>query len=164
MFLEFELPVLDTVDLQMAVRHERFTDFGLDATTPKIAGRWEVTPEFAVRASWGESFLAPTPEQARPFIPNENCFETFSGTDPFTGQPMTGSTNCASGNPSLKGTQVVGIETVIDLGIDQIYPDRTDVLRLPEDSIQLEIIESPHRVTRLLGTSLVPGFCLLASR
>lgn len=101
-FVEFEVPVLDTVDLQLAVRHERFTDFGLDATTPKIAARWEVTPEFAVRGSWGESFLAPTPTQSRPFIPDENCFETFSGTDAFTDQPMTGSTRCSSGNPNLQ--------------------------------------------------------------
>ena len=101
-FVEFEVPLWETVHAQFAVRHEKFTDFGLDATTPKVALRWEVTPELALRASWGESFLAPTPEQARPFIPNENCLETFSGTDPFTGAPMTGSTRCSSGNPNLK--------------------------------------------------------------
>ncbi len=101
-FVEFEMPLWDTVDAQFAVRHEKFTDFGLDATTPKVALRWEATPELAFRASWGESFLAPTPEQARPFIPNENCLETFSGTDAFTGLPMTGSTRCSSGNPNLK--------------------------------------------------------------
>jgi iron complex outermembrane recepter protein len=104
-FVELEVPVLDTVDLQLAVRHERFSDFGFEATTPKIAARWEITPELAVRGSWGESFLAPTPEQARTFIPNENCLETFSGTDPFTNRPMTGSTRCESGNPNLKPEQ-----------------------------------------------------------
>jgi len=101
-FMEFEVPILATLDAQLAVRHEEFTDFGLDATTPKIALRWEALPSLALRASWGESFLAPTPTQARPFIRNENCFETFSGTDDFTGLPMTGSTNCASGNPNLQ--------------------------------------------------------------
>lgn len=101
-FTEFEIPILESVDAQLAVRHERFSDFGLEATTPKIALRWEALPSLAFRASWGESFLAPTPEQARPFIPDENCAEIFSGTDPFTGLLMTGGTHCSAGNPGLK--------------------------------------------------------------
>lgn len=100
-FVELEVPILETLDLQLAGRHEEFTDFGLEATTPKVALRWEAMPTLALRASWGESFLAPTPTQARPFIKNENCTETFSGTDFFTGTPLTGSTVCSSGNPNL---------------------------------------------------------------
>lgn len=101
-YLEVEVPLLETVDMQLAVRHEEFKDFGLDATTPKVALRWEATQNLALRASWGESFLAPTPTQARPFVKSENCLETFSGTDPFTNFPMTGSTRCESGNPNLQ--------------------------------------------------------------
>jgi iron complex outermembrane recepter protein len=101
-YLEVEVPLLETVDMQLAVRHEEFKDFGLDATTPKVALRWEALPNLSLRASWGESFLAPTPTQARPFVRSENCLETFSGTDPFTDFPMTGSTRCESGNPNLQ--------------------------------------------------------------
>jgi iron complex outermembrane receptor protein len=100
-FLELQVPIFETVDLQLAVRHEQFKDFGLDATTPKVALRWEVIPEFALRASWGESFLAPTPTQARPFIPNENCGELFNGFDALTNTTLVGATVCSSGNPSL---------------------------------------------------------------
>jgi outer membrane receptor protein involved in Fe transport len=100
-YLELEVPILETLDMQLAVRHEEFKDFNLDATTPKVALRWEALPNLALRASWGESFLAPTPTQARPFVKGENCLETFSGTDPFTDFPMTGSTRCSSGNPNL---------------------------------------------------------------
>ncbi len=100
-FLEFQVPVLETVDLQLAVRHEEFKDFGLDATTPKVAIRWEALPNLALRASWGESFLAPTPTQARPFIPNENCGELFSGRDELTNTLLVGATVCSSGNPGL---------------------------------------------------------------
>ena len=66
-FVELDIPILDTVAAQLAVRHEQFKDFGLEATTPKIALRWEVTPSLAVRGSWGESFLAPTATQSRPY-------------------------------------------------------------------------------------------------
>jgi iron complex outermembrane receptor protein len=100
-YLEIEVPILETVDMQFALRHEEFKDFGLDATTPKVALRWEVMPNLAVRASWGESFLAPTPTQARPFLKSEYCLESYSGTDDFTGLTMTGTTRCSSGNPNL---------------------------------------------------------------
>ncbi len=101
-FVEFDVPITDTIAAQAAVRHERFEDFGLDATTPKIGVRWEVLPELALRASWGESFLAPTASQARPFDPNEGCGEIFFGADPLTGGQLTGGATCSSGNPGLK--------------------------------------------------------------
>lgn len=53
------------------------------------------------RASWGESFLAPTPTQARPFVPNEDCGEAFSGNDPFFNVTLVGAATCTSGNPNL---------------------------------------------------------------
>ncbi len=101
-FVELDIPILETVAAQIAVRHEKFRDFGLDATTPKVAIRWEATPELAIRASWGESFLAPTATQARPYDPNEGCSEIFFGLDKVTGGQLTGGAGCSSGNPNLK--------------------------------------------------------------
>mgnify|MGYP006398486633 FL=1 len=101
-YLEFEVPILETLDAQIAVRHENFTTFGLETTTPKVALRWEALPSLAFRASVGESFLAPTPANARPFDPNENCGEIFFGADPITGGVLNGGATCSSGNPNLK--------------------------------------------------------------
>lgn len=101
-FLEVEVPILESLAMQAAVRHEQFTDFGIESTTPKVALRWEALEGLALRASWGESFLAPTPEQARPFIPNELCGEAFSGTDPFFNASLIGSSTCQAGNPNLR--------------------------------------------------------------
>lgn len=100
-FIELDIPILENVAAQVAVRHEKFKDFGLDATTPKVSVRWEVTPEFALRGSWGESFLAPTATQARPYDPNEGCSEIFFGLDKITGGQLTGGAGCSSGNPNL---------------------------------------------------------------
>jgi len=100
-FLEVEAPILESLSIQGAVRHEQFTDFGIESTTPKVALRWEAMEGLALRASWGESFLAPTPEQARPFIPNELCGEAFSGNDPFFRASLIGSSTCQAGNPNL---------------------------------------------------------------
>lgn len=101
-FIELDIPILDNVAAQLAVRHEEFKDFDLSATTPKAAIRWEVTPSLAVRVSWGESFLAPTAAQARPYDPNEGCSEIFFGLDKITGGQLTGGAGCSSGNPNLK--------------------------------------------------------------
>lgn len=101
-YMEFELPLFETVDAQVAVRHERFTTYDLATTTPKVALRWEILPTLALRGSVGESFLAPTPASARPFDPNENCGEIFFGADPLTGGTLNGGATCSSGNPNLK--------------------------------------------------------------
>jgi len=100
-FVEVEAPILENLSIQGAVRHEQFKDFGLESTTPKVALRWEALDGLALRASWGESFLAPTPTQARPFIPNELCGEAFSGNDPFFRASLIGSSTCQAGNPNL---------------------------------------------------------------
>ncbi len=100
-FVELDIPILENVAAQVAVRHEKFKDFGLDATTPKVAVRWEVTPSLAIRSSWGESFLAPTASQSRPYDPNEGCSEVFFGLDKITGGQLTGAAGCSSGNPNL---------------------------------------------------------------
>lgn len=101
-YVEFEVPIFETVDAQLAVRHENFTTFGISTTTPKLALRWEALPTLAFRGSVGESFLAPTPAQSRPFDPNENCGEIFFGADPVTGGVLNGGATCSSGNPNLK--------------------------------------------------------------
>lgn len=58
-FAELEVPILENLSMQLAARYEDFTDLGLDATTPKVALRWQPLDDLSLRASWGESFLAP---------------------------------------------------------------------------------------------------------
>jgi iron complex outermembrane recepter protein len=101
-FLEIQAPLWETVDAQFAVRHESFDTFNLKATTPKVSLRWEALPTLALRASWGESFLAPSAYDARPFIPDQSCGETYVGVDGISGKNLAGGVHCSSGNPTLK--------------------------------------------------------------
>ena len=101
-FLEVQAPLWTNVDAQFAVRHEVFDTFNLEATTPKVSVRWEVTPGLALRGSWGESFLAPSAYDARPFIPDQSCGETYVGIDKISGTNLAGGVHCSSGNPTLK--------------------------------------------------------------
>jgi iron complex outermembrane recepter protein len=142
-YMEIEVPILETVDMQLAVRHEEFKDFGLDATTPKVALRWEVMPNLALRASWGESFLAPTPTQARPFLRSENCLESFSGTDDFTGLTMTGTTRCESGNPNLAPET----SEIVNFGFTWQGAGALDGLELSADYQEIEYTDRIRTLT-----------------
>jgi iron complex outermembrane receptor protein len=58
-FVEFAVPVLDTVELSLALRYDDYSDFG-DTTNPKVAVRWAPIETLAFRASWGTGFRAPS--------------------------------------------------------------------------------------------------------
>ena len=53
------IPFARSVSLNGALRYEKYNTFG-DNTSPKIGVLWSVTPEFDVKASWGQSFRTPT--------------------------------------------------------------------------------------------------------
>ena len=54
--------ITDTLFLQAAVRFEDYSDFG-DELVGKIAGRYLINDNFAIRSSFGTGFRAPTPGQ-----------------------------------------------------------------------------------------------------
>ena len=63
LYTELETDVTDALTLQGAVRYEDYSTFG-DTLDYKIAGLFEVTPGFKVRASHSTAFHAPTAGQA----------------------------------------------------------------------------------------------------
>lgn len=99
-FLEVEVPVLDTLSIQAAARYEKFDDLNLRTTTPKLAIRWEALPSLAVRASWGEGFLAPLASQVGAVNLN-GCSSARDGTDQLTGVSFIGVDGCNTTNPLL---------------------------------------------------------------
>ena len=58
-YAEVSLPLLDTLEVQLAARYEDYSDFGT-TTNPKIGIRWQPMPSLLLRASYGESFRAPS--------------------------------------------------------------------------------------------------------
>lgn len=61
-YAEVSVPVIKhddmSLEIQGAVRHEQYSDFG-ETTKPKLAAVFRPLPELMLRASYGESFLAP---------------------------------------------------------------------------------------------------------
>lgn len=58
-FVEFSVPLLESLELSLAGRYDDYSDFG-DTTNPKVAVRWTPVDAVALRASWGTGFRAPS--------------------------------------------------------------------------------------------------------
>jgi iron complex outermembrane receptor protein len=142
-FAEVEIPILDNLAIKGAVRHEQFTDQGMETTTPKISARYELIPGLALRASWGESFLAPTSYQTRAATTNENCADMYSGSDDFSGQLLLGGLACASGNPNLGPEQA----EIINVGFTWQAEGRLDGLELSMDYQEIEYTDRIRTLT-----------------
>lgn len=57
-FSELQIPVLDNLDLQVALRYEDFSDVG-DTTVGKVAFGYRPIDQVLIRGSWSEAFRAP---------------------------------------------------------------------------------------------------------
>jgi len=58
-FGELSLPLPSHLNLSLAARYERYSDFG-NTFNPKMGLRWTATDSLRFRGSWGSSFRAPT--------------------------------------------------------------------------------------------------------
>jgi outer membrane receptor protein involved in Fe transport len=61
-FAELAIPVTETLNVQVAVRHEDYSDFGT-TTDPKVAFIWTPMDELSIRGSYGTAFRAPSLSQ-----------------------------------------------------------------------------------------------------
>ena len=61
-YAELLVPVFRSLQLQLQVRHDEYSDFG-GTTNPKIAFKYQPSARFLMRGSWNTGFRAPTPQQ-----------------------------------------------------------------------------------------------------
>ncbi|MDX3773565.1 TonB-dependent receptor [Chromatiaceae bacterium AAb-1] len=73
-YLEFLVPLTDTLELTLAGRYDDYSDFG-STTNPQISASWRPADNFTVRASYGQGFRAPSlaqiglgPSQDSPYV------------------------------------------------------------------------------------------------
>lgn len=55
---ELQVPIVKNLDLQVAVRHDRYSDVG-STTNPKVAAKWQLLPQLGFRSSYSTGFHAP---------------------------------------------------------------------------------------------------------
>jgi iron complex outermembrane receptor protein len=106
-FTELNVPIVRTLEGNVAVRYDHYSDFG-STTNPKVSLRWQPTRTLLLRTSYGTGFLAPSLYQL--FTPNISGVSQPGLSDPIR-CPVTGDTgfDCQTqfgvlfgGNRSLK--------------------------------------------------------------
>lgn len=125
-FGELRLPILDTLEAQLAVRFEDYGDLGGDTTNPKLALRWQVFDALALRGSVGTTFRTP------PLIQLDPNFTTLLA---FTSAVTGYRAYDTFGNPDLQPETAFtfNIGAIIDAGpfrgtIDYFHFDFEDPL------------------------------------
>ncbi|MBA4094598.1 MAG: TonB-dependent receptor, partial [Candidatus Accumulibacter sp.] len=61
-FVEVAAPVLKGVEVNGALRYDRYENFS--STTPKVGAKWTPIPTFALRGTYSEGFRAPGPAES----------------------------------------------------------------------------------------------------
>ena len=79
-FAELNVPITRALELNLAVRHDDYSDFGT-TTNPKIGLRFQPTRTMLLRASYGTGFLAPTLYQL--WTPNISGVSATGLSDPL---------------------------------------------------------------------------------
>jgi len=86
-FAEFSIPIVKTLEAQVAVRYDRYSDVG-NTTNPKVALRWQPNRNLLLRSSYNTGFRAPTLYELNQ--PEQLTFTSDAYDDPLL---------CPGGNP-----------------------------------------------------------------
>ena len=105
-FIEFAVPVLDTLEVNLAARYDDYSDFG-NTTNPKISARWAPIETLAFRASWGTGFRAPSLAQIGLGPSQESQFftDTYGCADNPAYCAATDYNITFAGNPDLQAEE-----------------------------------------------------------
>ncbi len=106
LFAELALPIAETVNLQLAVRHEDYGD--IDSTDPKLTVLWQPSDGLSLRGSIGTSFRAPS------------MFQSF-GTQTTLGELI---------DPNVGTPQFFPVRSQPDPQGHPLRPEEADVLNL----------------------------------
>ncbi|MGN2438262.1 TonB-dependent receptor [Pseudomonas syringae] len=90
-YAEVNVPVLDSLELSAALRHDKYSDFG-STTNPKYSFRFQPFRELVVRGAYSEGFRAPSLYEL--YNPTATSFTVANYNDPRL---------CAGGSPSNGG-------------------------------------------------------------
>ena len=97
LFGELVLPVVTNVEVQAALRYDRYSDYG-SSLTPKVAATWAIAPTFKLRTSFARGFRAPALTE----ITKSTTSGFFNGVDdPRRCLRPTYTAGCAVSIPAL---------------------------------------------------------------
>ena len=126
-FAEFYLPVLDNLDVSLALRHDNYSGFG-GTTNPKISASYKPTEDILFRGAYSTGFKVPSFNQ---------LFNGLSES-PYTGLDLADPATCPGGAAS---ETISGCELIQPV---EIFGGKEDLV--PEESTQQSfgVVYSPN--------------------
>ncbi|SFV23669.1 TonB-dependent receptor [Pseudidiomarina donghaiensis] len=108
-YAEFLVPLADTLELSLALRHDDYSDFG-SSTNPQAKIQWFVSDDITVRASAGTGFRAPSLAQIGlgPSQVSQFFTDTYRCPTPDPNNPACAATDYTivfGGNPNLEAEE-----------------------------------------------------------
>ncbi|WP_163936835.1 TonB-dependent receptor [Paraferrimonas sp. SM1919] len=167
-FVEFAVPVLETLEAQIALRHENYSDFG-SATSPKVALLYKPLDTLTLRASWGEAFRAPSLVQLGLGPTQESPSLVDTTRCPLTGLDEDCNpwerTVIFAGNPQLKPEESVSYNLgavwqatdSLSLGLDYWSYDQDNLITSDTQHVLNTHGTDPEYVKREPSSGGVPG-------
>lgn len=136
-FAELAVPVAENLELQFAVRHEDYSDFGT-TTNPKAAFRWVPMDNLVLRGSYGTAFRAPSlhqlglgrTDESPNLVDTVRCDAVGLGCQPmeytaiFEGNPQLGPEESESYNLGA----VVSVNDNFSISVDYYNYEITDII------------------------------------
>lgn len=131
-YVDLDLAWTDAFSTDIAVRYEDFSEFG-STTDGKIAARYEISPNWAIRAAASTGFRAPTPGQL-------NSTRTSQGLDTTTLQLFTAG-RLSPSNPvaSFFGAKPLEPETSKNVSLGLVYRNADHGLSASLDYYRVEV-------------------------
>lgn len=153
-FVELSIPIIPSIQAQVALRHEDYVDDFGTATKPKFAASWRPLDWLLFRASFSKSFKAP--DLALLYAPSQTSFTSGLVQDPLRVgiDPPQQQQTINQGNPNLQPEEA----DVIYAGV-VIEPPFLKGLNLSADYFIFDVenvIVSPGATTILNNPGLYP--------
>jgi len=163
-FTETLVPVTETLNLQFALRYERFSG-GTDTLNPKIAASWDLDDAIQLRASYGTSFRSPELVEF-----GASTSSSARVDDPLTPavDPVTFSTQIV-GSPDLKPESsenyqfgfVASPTQNLNISVDYFSFEFTDKIQRENAQDVLDANPNDPRVLRSEANGAIIGFAPL---
>lgn len=114
-YVEFLIPVLDTLEFSVAGRYDHYSDFG-STTNPQLKMKWRPVENFTIRASFGQGFRAPSLAQIGLGPSQESIFftDTYRCPTPDVANPACASTDY----------------TIVFVGSEGLQPEESETFNL----------------------------------
>ncbi|MCL1042188.1 TonB-dependent receptor [Shewanella marisflavi] len=146
-FYEVAMPIIDSVELNLAARYDDYSDFG-DNVAPKASIRWQALDNLVVRASYSEAFRAPALDQ----LYAATTFSADDGTDyPFC--VSNGISDCPEKqyDTYIRPNSELGAETseYINLGIAWDFVDSFGV-KVDYFDLKIDDVISRRSITNVM--------------